>query len=204
MGRTYTVLLQSKELKVTDTQLHSFGDELGISGDLRARVSELLLLDLFVYATEFGVSPHDVIDELQNLENGDGNTETKPATQFNRPPLGGLWHKHFFCAHFLAHNISNALGGGRLRSLIDEVMYPEKSSTITPEMVSELAHRVTREPVTERADSNRLTGEWIVFAKHEGKNYYLCLNTHNAGDQKIAGRIKAHCERDFPFLSSIL
>jgi len=81
-------------------------------------------------------------------------------------------------------------------------MDPSKSEIITEEMISELAHRVTHEPVEERANANKLTGEWIVFAKEAGKNYYLCLNTHAAGDQQIADRIRDNCVRDFPFLST--
>ena len=204
MGRTYTVFLDNKQLKINDEALSDFASGIGISSAYRNRGSELFLLDLFVYVTEFGVSPHDVIEELENLENGDGNTETKLATEFRRPPLAGLWHKHFFCHHFLITNIQNALRGGKLDDLVNEVMDPSKSPVITKEMITELAHRVTHEPVEDRANNKKLTGEWIVFAKEAGQNYYLCLNTHNAGDQQIVDRIKSNCLREFPFLSAIV
>ncbi|MGB7835558.1 MAG: hypothetical protein WBL84_25470, partial [Xanthobacteraceae bacterium] len=51
-----------------------------------------------------------------------------------------------------------------------------------------------------RNASKKLTGEWIVFLKRAGKNYYLCCNTHVAGDQVIYDRIAEHCVRDFPEL----
>jgi hypothetical protein len=202
MPRTYTVYLEDKQLKITNEQLSEFAEYIGLKESYKNRVSELLILDLFVYTTEFGVSPHDVIEEIENLENGDGNTQTKPAAEFRRPPLQGLWHKHYFSAHFLVPNIQNALKGGKLEDLINEVMDPEKSDVITKEMISEFAHRVTTEPVEDRANLNKLTGEWIVFAKEGGKNYYLCHNTHKAGDQQIADRIKDHCTREFPFISA--
>ncbi len=204
MARTYTVYLRNKQLKITNEELSVFADELGISNTYRDRISELFLLDLFVYVTEMDVSPHDVIEELENLENGDGNTETKPATEFRRPPLAGLWHKHFFTHHFLIPNIQNALKGGKLNDLVNEVMDPSKSPIITREMTSELAHRVTHEPVEERATNQKLTGEWIIFAKDSGKNYYLCLNTHNAGDQQIVDRIRDNCIREYQFLSALI
>jgi hypothetical protein len=72
------------------------------------------------------------------------------------------------------------------------------------QMISELSHRVVHEPIEGRANDNKLTGEWMVFAKHNQKNYYLCCNTHNAGDQMIFDRIESHCPRDFPFLSALL
>lgn len=202
LARTYTVFLKDKQLKITNEQLSEFAEDFGINESYKSRVSELLILDLFVYTTEFGVSPHDVIEEIENLENGDGNTETKPATEFRRPPLKGLWHKHFFSAHFLVPNIQNALKDDKSGDLINKIINRAKSDVITKEIISEFAHCITHKPFEERASSNKLTGEWIVFAKEDGKNYYLCLNTHNADDQQVADRIKQHCTREFPFLSA--
>jgi hypothetical protein len=59
------------------------------------------------------------------------------------------------------------------------------SELITQEMINELVHRVTNEPLEMRDAAKKLTGEWIVFLKQGGKNYYLCVNTHKAGDQVI-------------------
>jgi len=203
MTRTYTAFLKNKQIKITNEGLSVFGDRIGIAKAYRERVSELFILDLFIYVTHLGVSPQDIIVELDNIENGDGNTQTKLATEFRRPPLTGLWHKHFFCHHFVVPNIQNALRGGKLGELINNVMDPS-NATITEEMISELAHRITNEPIENRANDQRLTGEWIVFAKENGMNYYLCLSTHNTDDQKIANRIREHCIREFPFLSNIV
>ena len=71
-------------------------------------------------------------------------------------------------------------------------------------MINELVRRVTNEPLEMRDAAKKLTGEWIVFLKHGGKNYYLCVNTHNAGDQVIYDRIMTHCVRDFPDLPAWL
>lgn len=203
MAKTYTVFLLRKELMIIDEQLSEFADRLGLSVDLRKRISNLFLIDLFVYAMEFGVDPFVVIDEIRNLENGDGNTETKLATEFKHPPLAGLWHKHFFSAHFLVQNMSNALKGGKLAALFEQVCNSGEP-TITQKMCMEISHRMTHEPVEERARNKELTGEWIVFAKHGGRNYYLCLNRHEAGDQVIVDRIKENCVSEFPFITTII
>jgi hypothetical protein len=104
----------------------------------------------------------------------------------------------------LHFRLERALGKSGLEKLVTEVFDPKKSSTITREMTRELAHRVTHEPLEQRNASKRLTGEWIIFIRHDGKNYYLCCNTHNAGDQFIYDRITQHCVRDFPDLLSWL
>jgi hypothetical protein len=101
------------------------------------------------------------------------------------------------------NNIVLALGKTGLEKLVEEVMDPAKSNVITREMVNALAHRVANEPVEARSADKKLTGEWIVYLRHEGKNYYLCCNTHTmcvAGDHFIYDRIVQHCVRDFPDL----
>jgi hypothetical protein len=149
---------------------------------------------------EFGIDPRAVLHEINCLESPAATAETKPATEFKHPPLKGLWHKHFFSAHFIPENIVNGLKRGALEKLVDEIFDPNKSSVVTEAMTTELANRAVHEPLQSRADQGALTGEWIVFAKHNGQNYYLCLNTHEAGDQVIWDRIKDNCVRDFPFL----
>ena len=48
----------------------------------------------------------------------------------------------------------------------------------------------------------KLTGEWIVYAVHEGLNYYLCITSHESGDENIAQNIKAACLPQFSFLDA--
>ena len=204
MSKTYTVKLDGKDVTVTNDELSNFVQYLGLNQDLISRISELFLVDLFIYATEFGINPLMITEELDNLENGDGNTETKLATEFRRPPLQGLWHKHFFCQHFVAHNIINALGRNGTEDIIKAVMDESGNTHFTEENLSEIAKRITNNPITNRANNKALTGEWIVFAKHDGKNYYLCLNTHEAGDQNVADRIQANCISKFSFLTQIM
>lgn len=98
------------------------------------------------------------------------------------------------------NNILLGLGKNGLEKLANEVIDPQKASVFTPEMMEELVHRATHEPIEKRDQQGKITGEWVIFAKHEGKNYYLCLNTHDAGDQQIYDKIMEHCVRDFPDL----
>jgi hypothetical protein len=56
---------------------------------------------------------------------------------------------------------------------------------ITQKMITELAHRVTYEPFETGEAAKKLTGEWIIYLRHEAKNYYLCCSTHDAGAEFI-------------------
>jgi hypothetical protein len=73
--------------------------------ELAARMSELIWFDIYVLDTAFGVSSHDILSAIRDLEEGEPSTGVKPATQFKNLPLKGLWHKHYFSAHFVAMNI---------------------------------------------------------------------------------------------------
>ncbi len=54
-------------------------------------------------------------------------------------------------------------------------------------------------------DAERLTGEWIVFAKHQGLNYYLTLATHDQTmHEHERQQIDAICCQEFPFLDGLL
>jgi hypothetical protein len=198
--RAWTAKMDGHDISVTSDRLAVFRSFYVSGSDLSSRMSELLWFDMYVLEVKFGVSPHDILKSITNLEAGEPHSGIKPATIFRNLPLKGLWHKHFFSAHFLVNNISLALGKNGLEKLVEEVMDPKKSGTITREMIQELAHRVTHEPVEKRDQQGKITGEWVIFAKHGGKNFYLCLNTHNAGDQFIYDRIIEHCVRDFPDL----
>jgi hypothetical protein len=201
-AHTYAVTLKDQIVKVTSDELTVFKTMMFLGPpDLGSRISELLWLDLYVLDAAFGVSPHDILRAIQEVENGDGaSSGVKPATQFKNLSLKGLWHKHYFSAHFLVNNIVLALGEHGLENLVKEVMDPAKSPVITREMVNELAHRVANEPIEGRSAAKKLTGEWIIYIENAGKKYYLCCNTHNAGDQLIYDRIIQNCVRDFPEL----
>ncbi|WPR71430.1 hypothetical protein SLW70_16065 [Flavobacterium sp. NG2] len=47
-----------------------------------------------------------------------------------------------------------------------------------------------------------LRGEWIVFKKHKGKKYYLCLASHYEDDKKIFEEKLMKCLTEFPELNS--
>jgi hypothetical protein len=73
-------------------------------------------------------------------------------------------------------------------------------------MIHELAHEATEGALRERESQNKLTGEWIVFAKHNGQNYYLTIAKHPTGravgDQLIFDEIRSIAYKQFPFLGT--
>lgn len=200
----WTAKLRGRDLTVTSESLDEFKKSYVSDIELLARMSESLWFDIFVHFIEFGIDPSEIMDAIYNVEKDEPHNGLKPATEFTRAPLKGLWHKHYFTARFLPANISLALGKNGLEQIIERILDPAKYPIITPEAVEELTHAVVNLPVEKRDADGRLTGEWVVFAKHGGKNYYLALAIHSTADQVIYDNIMDHSTRDFPNLKSWL
>lgn len=147
-----------------------------------------------------------VLDELDYLEGIDAHSKTKPESQFRRPPLASFWHKHFFSARNLATNVTtrwNMENGGNndLQKLISEVAASHGNEPDA--WPNQLVHRLIVEGFEDRFRRG-LTGDWIVYAKHDGLNYYLDLATHQEGVGDAASllyaKLKDGCHAEFPFL----
>ncbi|MBS0251438.1 MAG: hypothetical protein JSR78_10295 [Proteobacteria bacterium] len=200
--RTYTGTIKGQSVRITSGDLRRFRNALLGHTDLTARMSELIWLDIYILNIHFGVSPLDIIAAIDDVENGSTVTGTKPPSQFKNLPLMGLWHKHFFSAHFMLTNINLALGNHGLEKIAAKVFDPAISPVFTKEAIRAFANRIARDPFDQRAAAQKLTGEWIIYLSHAGQNYYLACNTHDAGDQFIYDRIIQNCVHDFPDLEA--
>lgn len=202
MELTFNVHENGQMRQVTPKELRDYALMYGLENIAAGRYSSLFVLNLMMLDRLNAVDPFQVIEELKFLEGGRPSLQTKPASPFNRDHLKGLWHKHFMPAlpSVMAHNIMNHLGRHGARKLIEEVFDPEKSPVVTQEMIDELSHRIVIESMEKRGAQEKLTGEWIVFAKEEDGNYYLGIWSHTAGDESIASSIKAACVPEFPFV----
>jgi hypothetical protein len=161
-------------------------------------MSRLFLFDMFTLNTVYGIEPMEILQSVHDLEAGDGNTGTKIATPFKHPPLKGLWHKHYFAARFLAHNIQLGLGKNGLREIVESSLLPHLGETASAETIEQMLLRVTTEPIEKRYADRAMTGEWVIFARRGEANYYLCVSTHNHGDDEIHKRIMDVASMDFP------
>lgn len=203
MDITFNVHDGESTRQVTHIDLKEFAKFYGLDRIAKDRYSALFVLNLMLLEQTNGIDPFQILEEVKTLEGSRASLQTKAESQFKGKHLKGLWHKHFMPAmpSVMAHNIMNHLGKNGTREIVEEVLNPEKSPVVTKEMLDELTHRIVIGSMEERANQQKLTGEWIVFAKENGANYYLGVWSHNAGDESIAGSIKSACVREFPFLA---
>lgn len=114
----------------------------------------------------------------------------------------------FFNARFTPKNLVNHWGlefenSLKFNALCKRIAEEEEKSPSEVRWQGRLAHAMTIGAYEERATKNRLTGEWILFAKHNGKNYYLCISIHTSGeeDQHVHDFLKTLCEHEYLFLN---
>lgn len=155
-------------------------------------------------------SPYEfILPEILHLEEKSNPSQTKAAEKFSRNPLmAGLWKKHFFLPHYIAMNYSNYWKVNSQRSQKFEQHFNKiygsyvKSPTLEKarEVSAKIADDFINIPQSDFDSGKRKkTGEYIIFKKHEGLNYYLCLGFHRSDDKIIQWVNEAY--KDFPFLN---
>ncbi|HAU8253868.1 TPA: hypothetical protein I7148_21680 [Vibrio vulnificus] len=194
-----------KEYDLSYNDAKEYANWIGIERYIpNERYSLALVADIHFHEKFFGICPEEILDAIADNEDPDRSVGIKSATEFRKLPLKGLWHKHYFSARFIGHNLWNQTRNGKLEKLVREVYDPKVSPVVTRAMNEEFAKRLVSGSLEERQDQNKLTGEWIVFAKYKGNNYYLCLGTHNGEDQWIRNKIELVCTKEFSFLKELL
>ncbi|WP_374439783.1 hypothetical protein [Pseudomonas panipatensis] len=190
-------------------ELRWFAELVGLERIAPGRYSSYFLIQLFVQSFELGVlTPGRVIHEIEALE-GIRKSTTKEPTAFKNLPLKGLWHKHHTVNGIssLARNMINGLkkdGLPWLDQAVKSAMESGEERYVTEEDFRLIVHDAVSGNYQRRSRSSELTGEWIVYAIHEGRNYYLSLGTHATGDENLRRQIDSACVPEFPFLQDIL
>jgi hypothetical protein len=181
-------------------EVEEFAADYNVESVAPGRISLLFKADLLMHSELNGIDPTTVLYSIRDLESGEITKSTKPATQFTREPLRGFWHKHFFSAHFVPQNIALHLQKRKLHEVVERVLDPVKYPVITKEAIAELTSELIEGSLEQRNADGKLTGEWIIFAKHDEQNYYLCMALHESGDDVSLRRMESICFQEFPFL----
>lgn len=182
-------------------------DNSGLCGIDLSRVSGLLIAQLASASKHRVFDAFSVTDVMQELE-GSGRGAQVKYDAFKHMPLRGLWKAHFFDAIFLPRNIIEHWGlrfedSPKHAQLCAEVAAEEEAEPSAYGWQGRIAHRLTVGGLEERAMQGKLTGEWIVFGKHDGLNYYLSIAKHTSTpdeDNALYSTIKHYCAPAFPFL----
>jgi hypothetical protein len=198
--------------KVTVAEVRGFVEVIGLPPAITARCSALFMFEVYCRARvpTLPGDPAKIVAEVRGLEDLSRPAGTKAAEQFDRPPLRGFWKKHYLVGGISSFAKNIVLGFGKkkrgLRQIIQEHWNPA-TAHLPPEAVSRNIAKAITSSYADRSLSHELTGEWIIFARHEGQNYYLCLAMHDevrVDPNVLVERIKNGCVSEFPFLQEQL
>jgi len=189
-------------------EMQRFVERMGFRRIAPGRCSTLLAFQLFLSWDQGVLNPHKVMREIEGLECKLAS-RTKPASRFVGEHLRGLWHKHYLPDGIssIAHNIRLALKEHGLPWFEEQVRQAVASGEeryLTPDMIATLVNDAVDGNLRRRAEAGKLTGEWIIFAVHEKRNYYLSLGYHAGDDRQMRQQILDFCAPQFPFLATLL
>lgn len=153
---------------------------------------------------ESGKDLRPVLRELDYLEGFRESSSTKEEKPFKHGRLRSFWHKHYFAPRHLMRNLGERWGirNDGNHDLLKMLHHVAKLHGDDPDRwPAEVEYRLFVDGFNDRA-ARGLTGNWIIYAKHEGLNYYLDLAVHEEGrDQDCLYRkLRAGSVVDFPFV----
>lgn len=177
------------------------------------RMSQCLALRLQYYSSLRRINKFSVLDEIALLEKTptSRSTGTKAAEKFRGQILGRFWHKHYHDAMHIPQNVLNIWFGGyavkqdSLKIKLHEVLMTDVDDTDMEKywetMANRISHAIVYEGIEARKNRGALTGEWLIYYKHAGLNYYLDLADHRElnDQQRLFDRLKDECAWEFPF-----
>ncbi|WP_025647747.1 hypothetical protein [Paraburkholderia fungorum] len=190
--------------------VQGFARFIGLEQAAPGRYSMLLVLGLFGGYQSGMLNPAKVVHEIHALEGIGPPSKLKPPIQNKHPPLKGLWHKHYLedGPRAMALNILKGLKRYSIpvfQQRIDAAKAAGEERYVMPEDIEAIATDAVHGNWMRLAAAEALTGEWIVYAKYEGQNYYLALATHDSSTHdQVRQQIDALCCQEFPFLADLL
>lgn len=156
-----------------------------------------------------------IIEEILYLEGSEGReTITKPESKFGHGLLEGLYHKHYNVADIksLCFNLIEPLKNSAGKRRFAEACKSAQRKSVRNnwgdiETANYLVDQVFTKQLNNLERQKKITGEWIIYHKHNGKNYYLAIAEHiheedkNCKNEKyeiLARQIQLFCEIEFP------
>jgi hypothetical protein len=196
-----------KSLNVSEEEVTYFGNtHTGLCNVDMTRISQFLLIQLASISKHRTYNSFSITDVIQELE-GIGRGCKQRVDQFKHLPLKGFWKAHFFDARFIPRNLMNHWGLGienspKFNALCATIAAEEEKFPSKGGWQARLAYAMTIGAYEERASKHGLTGEWLIFSKHNDQNYYLCISRHTSKeeDQHVYNSLQTICEREYPFL----
>jgi hypothetical protein len=159
-------------------------------------------------------SPLHLYSVIEEQESGVG-PELKKFRKKSK--LCSLYHVHHSSAYFVEENVRrNWQRKVEQSGLGEQGFWEEKFSESVFEMIAkgipeqEAIKRayfdVSYKELREVMGEFDRTGEWLIIARHEESNYYLCLAFHDEAQNDFEAIVKklTPCVEEYPFLKQLM
>lgn len=188
------------------------------------RISSNLLVSMVLVHNDSPLNIHNIVAEIRYLEGLILHTKSKAESKFDNSSLKGLMKKHFYDPVYFLKNVGASYNlayeaqveKNKLQGIETEKTKKEKEKEKEKpllKMATEHMQTLPKKEVIERIvydltigdlkareeAGKKLTGEWLVYKKYNGKNYYLTLANHKDSDEEILSRVNM-AYTDFSFL----
>ncbi|KPQ23807.1 MAG: hypothetical protein HLUCCA13_11750 [Halomonas sp. HL-48] len=182
--------------------------DIGLYGVDISRLSSYLLVQLASAWKHRTLNTYSITDVIQSLEGVCQRGKPPKVKPFKGAALSGLWKVHFVDSRFFVRNIYNEWGmfhddSQKFAALCARVAKAEEREPSPLEWQRRLPHEFVVGGYENRVKKRKLTGEWLIFGIHEGKNIYLALCQHSRGpteDKEIHEALRGLCGGEFPAL----
>lgn len=194
---------------IDTVDLAEFAKMIGLDRAAPGRYSALLTLNLLGGALSGFQNAAKVVREIELLEAGEPG-EFKQPIKNRHPPLKGLWHKHYMQdgIRSLAMNVNKGLKKYRIpvfEQMIRDAEDAGEERYVSAEDIPAIVEDIVRGNRHRLGQEQALSGEWLIFASHQGLNYYLTVATHDkATHDQVRDQIDMISCQEFPFLKQLL
>jgi hypothetical protein len=187
-----------------DELVHWARESVAFHGLELARISSVLLAQAYALQIRRILSVFDLTQPIKVLEGVIAADTTPSEDRFRHPPLTGLYKKHFTSPRFMTKNLLNYAtskeGRKNFSKVFDEASRIDGTGSVDDIFLKYLAHHTVVTPLHQKTASRTMTGEWVVFHKHEELNFYLTFAAHDEANAEIHKRVTLACEFDnLPF-----
>lgn len=201
-----------QEFRVTREEVAHFTEnDIGFYGVDVSRISQFLKIQLTAFGKHGPYCSSNLTGIIQGLENVEGHPPPRRSDAFTEEPLKGLWKSHFFDPLFMVHNVFNHWEIHKKKSkkfdhLVQQVQQEESLHPSKVGWQGRFANAFFVDGLNARSqEPEGLTGEWIIYAKHQGQNYYLCASKHttrnSAQERQLHVFISTVLKEEFPHVT---
>ncbi len=205
----YNINVYEKFRVTREDITHFTANDIGFYGLDTSRISQFLKIQLTAFSKHGPYCSANLTGVIQGLEGVEGH-HTPRTDAFRHTPLKGLWKAHFYDPLFMGRNIFNhwEIHSPKKKTFERLVQKIQQEESLHPSKLGwqgRLAHAFLVDGLDERSKQPKgLTGEWIIYAKHQGQNYYLCASKHSSTieqDHQLHAFIGALLKEEFPHVT---